>query len=221
MCNDAFIKTDINNVVSTATKLVGWSLRSFRSRSKHVMLTIWKSLIQSKLDYTSQLWSPSDQANIGCLESVARNFTARISGMQGLDYWERLKSLKLYSQERRRDRYRIIFLWKVGQGLVQGYKVPFSTSPRRGRVVQVSPLCNSAPASVRKAREASMLVRGAQLFNSIPRCLRDITTGTTEQFKAKLDEWLETIPDQPTIPERQRAAPSNSLVDQVHYQILY
>ena len=128
VCNDAFIKTDINNVVSAATQLVGWSLRSFRSRSKHVMLTMWKSLIQSKLDYTSQLWSPSDQANIGCLESVARNFTARISGMQGLDYWERLKSLKLYYQERRRDRYRIIFLWKVGQGLVQGYKVPFTTS---------------------------------------------------------------------------------------------
>ena len=72
--------------------------------------------------------------------------------MDGLDYWERLKSLKLYSQERRRDRYRIIFLWKVGQGLVQGYKVPFVTSPRRGRVVQVSPLCNSAPASVRKTK---------------------------------------------------------------------
>ena len=220
MASDLTFNTHINNVVSAATKLVGWTLRSFRSRSKHVMLTLWKSLIQSKLDYTSQLWSPSDQANIGHLESVARNFTARISGMEGLDYWERLKALKIYSQERRRDRYRIIFLWKVGQGLVQGYKVPFVTSPRRGRVVQVSPLCNSAPASVRKAREASMLVRGAQLFNSMPRCLRDITTGTPEQFKAQLDEWLSMIPDQPSIPDRQRAASSNSLLDQVNYQIL-
>ena len=104
------------------------------------MLTLWKSLIQSKLDYTSQLWSPSDQTNIGKLESIARNFTARIEGMGDLDYWDRLRSLNLYSQERRRDRYRIIFLWKVGQGLVQGYKVPFTTSLRRGRMVQVSHL---------------------------------------------------------------------------------
>jgi len=86
--------------------------------------------------------------------------------MEGLYYyWERLKSLQLYSQERRSDRYRIIFLWKVGQGLVQGYKVPFVTSPRRGRVVQVS---NSAPASVRKAREASVLVRALQFHAKVP-----------------------------------------------------
>ena len=105
IASDLTFNTHINNVVSAATKLVGWTLRSFRSRNKPVMLTLWKSLIQSKLDYTSQLWSPSDQANIGHLESVARNFTARISGMKGMDYWERPKSLKLYSQERRRDRY--------------------------------------------------------------------------------------------------------------------
>ena len=83
------------------------------------MLTIWKSLVQSKLDYSSQLWSPSDQASISSLESVARHFTGQVQGMENLDYWERLQSLHLYSQERRRERYCIIFLWKVAQGLVQ------------------------------------------------------------------------------------------------------
>ena len=76
MTSDLTFNTHINNVVSAATKLVGWTLRSFRSRSKHVMFSLWKSLIQSKPVYTSQLWSPSDQANKGHLESVARNFTA-------------------------------------------------------------------------------------------------------------------------------------------------
>ena len=84
------------------------------------MLTIWKSFVQSKLDYTSQLWSPSDQASISELESVARHFTARVDGMAGLDYWERLNSRHLYSQKRRRERYQIIFLWKVAHELVQG-----------------------------------------------------------------------------------------------------
>ena len=179
------------------------------------MLTIWKSLVQSKLDYTSQLWSPCDQASISRLESVARNFTAKVEGMDGLDYWERLKSLHLYSQERRRERYRIIFLWKVAQGLVQGYKATFTNSPRRGRLMQVSPLFNKALASVKKAKEASLQVRGAQVFNIIPRALRDIIVGSPELFKSKLDEWLATIPDQPTIPDRPRAAASNSLLDQV------
>ena len=84
--------------------------------------------------------------------------------------------------------------------------------------MQVSPLRNSAPASVKKAKESSLLVRGAQLFNSMPRFLRDIQSGTVENFKTELDQWLATIPDQPTIPGRQRAALSNSLIDQVQYQ---
>ena len=179
------------------------------------MLTIWKSIIQAKLDYTSQLWSPRDQASIGILESLARNFTSKIEGLGHLDYWERLQALKLFSQERRRERYQIIFIWKIAQGLVQGYHPSFVQSDRRGRQMVLAPLCNRAAASVRNAREASLQVRGAKLFNCIPRELRDTFSGTTEQFKAKLDAWLETIPDQPTIPGRQRAAVTNSLLDQV------
>ena len=215
MSSDLTFRVHIEKTVTAANRLVGWALRSFRRRSKLVMLTIWKSLIQSKLDYTSQLWSPSDQTSIGKLESVARNFTSMIHGLEGMDYWERLESLHLFSQERRRERYRIIFLWKVAQGLVKGYNATFSTSPRRGRVMVVSPLINRGPASLRKAKESSLQVRGAQLFNILPRALRDIMTGTPEQFKKQLDDWLSSIPDQPTIPGRQRAASSNSLLDQV------
>ena len=179
------------------------------------MLTIWKSIIQSKLDYCSQLWSPSDQTSINTLESVARHFTAQIEGMANLDYWDRLSSLKLYSQERRRERYQMVFLWKVAQGLVHGYQATFYQSDRRGRLMQLAPLCNSAPAAVKRARESSLQVRGAKLFNCMPRVLRDTFTGTPEQFKFSLDKWLSTIPDQPTVPGRQRSAASNSLLDQL------
>ena len=161
MASDLTFTIHIANVVTAANRLVGWALRTFRRRSRVVMLTIWKSLVQSKLDYTSQLWSPCDQTSISSLESVARNFTAKVEGMDGLDYWDRLKSLHLYSQERRRERYRIIFLWKVAQGLVQGYKATFTNSPRRGRLMQVSPLCNKALASVKRAKEASLQVRSS------------------------------------------------------------
>ena len=215
MASDLTFSIHIQNTVSGANKLIGWALRTFRRRSKQVMLTIWKSIIQAKLDYTSQLWSPRDQASIGSLESLARNFTSKIEGLGHLDYWERLQALKLFSQERRRERYQIIFIWKIAQGLVQGYHASFVQSDRRGRQMVLAPLCNRAAASVRNAREASLQVRGAKLFNCIPRELRDTFSGTTEQFKAKLDAWLETIPDQPTIPGRQRAAVTNSLLDQV------
>ena len=218
MANDLTFKVHINNTVEGANKLIGWALRTFRRRGKGLMMTIWKCIIQPKLDYTSQLWSPSDQASINALESLSRNFTSQITGLGHLDYWERLEALHLYSQERRRERYQVIFAWKLAQGLVQGYKVSFTSSDRRGRQMVLPPLQTKSPALVKKARESSFQVKGARLFNCIPRDLRDTATGTIDQFKAKLDSWLATIPDQPTIPGRQRAATSNSLLDQHAYQ---
>ena len=73
----------------------------------------------------------------------------------------------------------------------------------------------NAPAPVRRAREATLSVKGARLFTILPSDLRDTSTGTVEQFKEGLDDWLSNVPDQPTIPGRQRAADTNSLLDQV------
>ena len=214
MGNDCTFLAHIENTVAAANKLAGWALRSFQRRSKHVMLTIWKTMIQPKLDYCSVLWSPSDQASIARLESVSRHFTSQVAGMTDLDYWDRLSALHMYSQERRRERYGVIFIWKIAQQLVQGYSMDFATNPRRGRLAVVHQLSGQAPPAVRRAREASLQVKGAKLFNLIPKDLRNMT-GTVLQFKAGLDSWLSNIPDQPTVNVRQRAAITNSLLDQV------
>ena len=76
--------------------------------------------------------------------------------MEELDYWDRLASLRMYSQERRRERYSIIFIWKIAQQLVQGYSISFSASPRRGRLADVHALPLHAVPAVRKAREGSL-----------------------------------------------------------------
>ena len=218
--SDLSFAVHIDNTVTSAARLVGWALRTFRRRSTMLMMTIWKSLVQSKLDYCSQLWTPVDQASIAKLESVFRNFSSQITGLEDCNYWERLKLLRMYSQERRRERYRIIFVWKVLQGHVQGYTLSSFVSPRRGRLLHVAQYHRQAPAAVRQAKEASLLVQGARLFNLLPRHIRDVSTGTIEQFKGLLDSWLENIPDQPTIPEAQRAAQSNSLIDQAGYSVV-
>ena len=71
---------------------------------------------------------------INQLESVQQSFTARIAGMEEMDYWERLASLGLYSQERRRERYQIIFIWKCAMGMVSGYDLTFDENPHSGKV---------------------------------------------------------------------------------------
>ena len=95
----------IENTVQAASKLVGWGLRTFGGRGRSVMLTLLKSLVQPKLDYCSQLWSPCDQGSINKLEDVQRHLVGRIadSKLSGLNYWEQLNELNLYSQERKRE----------------------------------------------------------------------------------------------------------------------
>ena len=81
----------------------------------------------------------------------------------------------------------------------------------------VHQLPKQLPPAVRKAREASLPVKGSKLFNLIPKEIRDMSvpSGTVLQFKAGLDKWLADIPDQPNVNGRQRAAKTNSLLDQV------
>ena len=217
--SDLSFSEQIQNAVCSANKLIGWALRSFRRRSSLTMITIWRSLIQPKLDYWAQFWSPADQTSISKIESVMRNFTSRIAGLEDMDYWGRLKHLKLFSQERRRERARIIFIWKVLQGWTLGYEFEVTQSDRRGRQIHVPPYPKQAPAAVRKAVEASIHVHGAKLFNVLPRYLRDISSGTVDNFKKELQDWLETITDQPTISAKQRPANSNSLLDQINYKM--
>ena len=183
------------------------------------MMAIWKSLIQPKLDYCSQLWSPSDQYSIALLESVQRNFTKQISGMKDKDYVDRLLSLGMYSQERRRERYQIIFIWKISQGFVEGYDIKFANNDRRGRAAVPHTIARHAPAAVRRARESSLGVKGVRIFNLLPVWLRTMNSVTVDKFKLELDKFLSVIPDEPTIPGRTRAATTNSLIDQL--QLLF
>ena len=179
---------------------------------------MFKSLVQPHLDDCCQLWCLSDQQQINKIESVQRSLVSRISDprLSGLSYWEILITLRLFSQERRRERYFIIFIWKIAQGLVEGYSLSFTTpTSRTGRKVISAPIVQSSPACVRRARERTLAVRGVHLFNLLPAQLRNSDHGDTDMFKNHLDIFLMNIPDQPTRPGLVRAAQSNSLLHQI------
>ena len=110
--------------------------------------------------------------------------------------------LRMYSQERRRERYQIIFIWKLSQGLVGGYSLPFQHSDRRGRTVLVPQIVLESAAAVKKARESSLQVKGARLYNLLPKELRDMQGVTVDTFKTSLDSWLSQVPDQPSVESR-------------------
>ena len=148
-----------------------------------IMVTLWKSIIQPKLDYCSQLWTPDDQDSINTIESVQEHFLSKVAGTENFNHWERLKFLHLYSQKRRRERYVMIFLWKISEGRDKGYEVDFSNSDRRGRMALPKPYVRTAPAAVRRARESSLAVKGCKLFNLLPADIRNMSGCSIDTFK--------------------------------------
>ena len=198
------------------------------------MLTIWKSLIRSRGEYASILWSPSDATNIRNLENTQRRFTSKFAEFRKyndttghteciVDYWDRLKKLKLNSLQRRRDRYMICYMYKIHIGMVPD--LGFLSDIDRNGVKYFAKHSHQAAAAVQSLRTSSFFSKGPLLFDLLPQKLRAPARPPTpeeakklkDRFKKHLDKWLELIPDQPTTPGincDSRCADSNKLVDQ-------
>jgi hypothetical protein len=110
----------------------------------------------------------------------------------------------------------LIFLWKISQGMVSGYDLQFTPGlGKGGRTITPKTVVRAAPAVIRNAREGSLGVRGARLFNLLLEHLRSLNTDHVDYLKNHLDFFLATIPDQPTMTGLGRAAESNSLLHQL------
>ena len=103
--------------------------------------------------------------------------------MHGLEYKERLKKLNLLSTERRTQQYKIIYCWKVLQGLVPNFGLIEVNNRGKGRTLKVPKVSSK----VKKVLEESLLVEGPMLFNSLPAIIRNYD-GTKDGFKKTLDD---------------------------------
>ena len=223
MSNDMKFSKHVSKICTTVRQKSGWVLRTFSCRQEFFMKLMWKSLLQPHIDYCSQLYfSPSNTGDIEQLENLQRNFTGKIPSVRSMNYWERLKHLRMRSQQRRLERYRILYTWKVLEERVPNCGISASNCERKGRLCNIPKINKNAKKSVQNLREDSFQVNGPRLFNCIPAEIRNMTRCHIDDFKFKLDNFLNTIPDEPKVPHliptasnMMTANPSNSLVDQI------
>ena len=221
MSSDGTFSEHIQKICLSARNMCAWILRTFSDRSCDLMLTTWKSLVLPIVDYCSQLWCPLKKGDIQLIEDIQKAFTRKIPH-KGHDYWKRLRTLRLYSLERRRERYRIIYVWKMLESIAPNLssdsnQIKSYTSLRHGRRCVVPPISNAVSSRIRTLREGSFAVHGSRLFNVLPQYLRNMTNVELPEFKKKLDEFLATVPDEPQSPGYTgfRRAESNSLLHMV------
>ena len=161
------------------------------------MLTLFKTFVRPRLEYVSPVWSPHLVGDISRIEAIQRAFTAKIKGLESLNYWERLRVLELYSLQRRRERYKILLLWKIYRGIVPNHMdIAFRETGRRGACIQ-RPLGKSSSKRINSLIFNSCTSTAVSLFNAVPREVKEM--GSLEGAKRALDKFLRGIPDRPPI----------------------
>ena len=209
--NDCSWTHHINTTASSARKMASWILGAFRDRSALTMMTLFKSLVRSKLEYCCLVWSPTKITEIQTLENVQREFTRRIIGMKDCSYWERLKKLKLISLQRRRERYIIIHTWKIMKNMVpNGVSLKFTTNERLGNKIKLPMFSHKAQRSVSSAYESFYTIKAASLWNILPKSVN--SAESLDVLKSELGRFMEQYPDMPPV-TGYTPPNSNSLID--------
>ena len=199
MSDSAKFDDQIEKVVTTVRRKVGWIFQTFYTRRKDSLKGLWKTLVQCHIDYCSQLYLPGSSKSMQAIEKLFYDFTSKIPDLRIESYWKRLQSLQMNSQERRMERYRIIYVWKILEGFAPNCGVELTQeNPRLGRKCKVPKLSQNGRQAIQTLRENSFQINGIRLFNRLPKRLRNMKR-YQEDFKLELDMFLSKIPDQPRI----------------------
>ena len=184
------------------------------------MLTLLKLLVVPQAEYGCVIWHPKTQPQIKAIESIQRRFTRKFPCFWQyngstlryechISYKERLQVLKIFSLERRRERYIIILLYKVAIKVIINPGLIIEVGQRGSWFFpRKFTTDNSIPAWIKNARNNGFHSTGPRIFNSLPRFLRasvpphnplDPRSGKkmVNAFKTQLDKFLATIEDNP------------------------
>jgi len=107
-----------------ANRMFGILRRTFKTRSKPVLLKMYKSVVRPHLKYCSSVWSPHYKKDKELLEKIQHRFTRLFKELRQLTYAERLDVLGLWSLEERRNRADLVEVYKMinGQSAIPAIK---------------------------------------------------------------------------------------------------
>ena len=198
----------VDRVIANCRKQSAWILRTFSKRDINTMRTLWTSLMRPIIDYCSPIWSPhpTNYGTIDRLENILRSFTRKVDHLHDLSYCDRLKEMKLSSIQRRHERYKILYIYKIKEHLVPNlpphpftnvsFSLSFQENPRTGTYCSLPcPTLHHNPAEL--ARASSFALTATKLWNCLPPCISSIANQPLHVFKQKLDKFLDILPDEP------------------------
>ena len=206
LLNTATFSQHIHETCIAVKSKISWVLRTFKTRESLPMLTPWKTQIMCHLDYCSQLWSPNKTGDIQSIELLQKAFVRKIRGMSALSYWDQLIKLKLSSLEQRRERYQVIYTWRIIEGHVPNFDCTPSSHRRTQGVVKSAEFPPSPPVLLVLYRQSGFLLslsRGPACSMYYPRtcgiCLAALLRGLSVNWTAtwllyQMSPWCQASP---------------------------
>ena len=83
---------------------------------KEPKISLYKTLVRPHVEYWSCAWNPHYRKDKELLEKIQRRYTKIINDMKGKTYEERLRCLRLWTLEERRNRQDLIEVFKMYRG---------------------------------------------------------------------------------------------------------
>ena len=153
----------IRAIAEKVRQKASWVLSVFHTRSPTIMLTLYKSMVRSLVEYCCPLWHPMKISDVQELESVQKTFISRIAGMRDMHYWDCLVHLSLMSLQRRRERFIILHMWKILHGKTSNdLNVQFVARPRFGNLAVIPPPRKNSSAANQSHLQSKGLSYGTQ-----------------------------------------------------------
>jgi len=106
----------IEKTVNAANKTLGVLKRNFRHTPQSAFITLYKTLVRSKLEYANVIWHPTLEKDKDKVERVQRRATKCIKPLSNLRYTDRLRCLNLPTLEFRRLRGDLLQAHKIVHG---------------------------------------------------------------------------------------------------------
>ena len=151
------------------------------------------------MEYCSLICNPQKKEDIDRIERIQKNFTSKINGLEEMNYHERLKRLRIYSLERRRERFLIINAWQQLEGIKENALKLETGREGRRRCIKSAAIPTTIDGKHRTQIQNSTARQMERLFNALPYEIQKITDVKLDTFKRHLDKWLKSIPDTPKI----------------------
>lgn len=169
-----------------ANQVLGLIKKSYTSRDRTTISSLYKALVRPILEYGNVIWGPFYQSDIKMIESVQRRATKIITELSDLPYEERLQQLGIPSLEYRRLRGDMIWVYKILNGLVrideEKLFKPSAIKYTRGHALKLQ--CKRA---MKTQRIQTFSVRVINNWNQLPS--RVVEAPSLNVFKNRLDEY--------------------------------